>query len=59
MDNEREWLFYSFLLILMVGYGAFAMVSWGLQFQAGLLANLLGILAMAMLGGLAHGGGAA
>ena len=52
MDNEREWLFYSFLLILMVGYGAFAMVSWGLQFQAGLLANLLGILAMAVLGGL-------
>ena len=52
MDNQREWLFYSFLLILMVGYGAFAMVSWGLQFQAGLLANLLGILAMAVLGGL-------
>jgi signal transduction histidine kinase len=56
MDNQREWLFYSFLLILMVGYGAFAMVSWGLQFQAGLLANLLGILAMAVLGGLRMAG---
>lgn len=51
-DNEREWLFFSFLLILIVGYAAFALVSWGLQFHAGLLANVLGILAMAVLGGL-------
>ena len=49
-DNEREWLFFSFLLILIVGYAAFALVSWGLQFHAGLLANVLGILAMAVLG---------
>lgn len=52
MNNEREWLFFSFLLILMIGYAAFALVSWGLQFHAGLLANVLGILAMAVLGGL-------
>lgn len=56
MDNEREWLFFSFLLILIVGYGAFALVSWGLQFHAGLLANVLGILAMAVLGGLRMAG---
>lgn len=52
MDNEREWLFFSFLLILVVGYAAFALVSWGLKFHAGLLANVLGILAMTVLGGL-------
>ncbi len=56
MDNEREWLFFSFLLILIVGYAAFALVSWGLQFHAGWLANVLGILAMAMLGGLRMAG---
>ena len=56
MDNEREWLFFSFLLILIVGYAAFALVSWGLQFHAGLLANVLGILAMAVLGGLRMAG---
>ncbi len=56
MNNEREWLFYSFLLILIVGYGAFALVSWGLQFHAGLVANVLGILAMAVLGGLRMAG---
>lgn len=52
MNNGREWLFFSFLLILTIGYGAFALVSWGVQFHDGLLANALGILAMAMLGGL-------
>jgi signal transduction histidine kinase len=56
MDNEREWLFFSFLLILMMGYAAFGLVSWGLQLQAGLLANLMGILAMALLGGLRMAG---
>ena len=56
MDNEREWLFFSFLIILIVGYTAFALVSWGLQFHAGWLANVLGILAMAMLGGLRMAG---
>lgn len=52
IDSERDWLFFSFLLILSVGYAAFALVSWSLHFQAGLLANVLGILAMALLGGL-------
>lgn len=52
MANEREWLFFSFLLILIIGYTAFALVSWGLHFYGGLLANVLGILAMAVLGGL-------
>jgi signal transduction histidine kinase len=56
VDNEREWLFFSFLLILMVGYAAFALVSWGLEFHAGMLANVLGILAMAALGGLRMAG---
>jgi signal transduction histidine kinase len=56
MDSEREGLFFSFLLILMIGYAGFGLVSWGLQFHAGLLANLLGILAMAVLGGLRMAG---
>lgn len=50
--HEREWLFFSFLLILILGYAAFAAVSWRMDFQGGVLANLLGILAMAVLGGL-------
>jgi signal transduction histidine kinase len=56
MDNEREWLFFSFLLILTLGYAAFALVSWGVQFHDGLLANALGILAMVILGGLRMAG---
>ncbi len=55
-DNEREWLFFSFLLILILGYAAFALVSWGLEFYAGLLTNVLGILAMTVLGGLRMAG---
>jgi signal transduction histidine kinase len=50
--HEREWLFFSFLLILILGYAAFAAVSWRLNFQNGVLANLLGILAMGVLGSL-------
>lgn len=50
--HEREWLFFSFLLILILGYAAFAAVSWRLDFQGGVLVNLLGILAMGVLGGL-------
>ncbi|MEK7344730.1 MAG: ATP-binding protein [Pseudomonadota bacterium] len=50
--HEREWLFFSFLLILTLGYAAFAMVSWQLDFEGGVLANGLGILAMLALGGL-------
>lgn len=53
MNNEREWMFFSFLVILTVGYAAFALVSWGVQFHNGLLANALGILAMVILGGCA------
>ncbi len=56
VDNEREWLFFSFLLILTIGFGAFALVAWGLQFHDGLLANVLGILAMAVLAGLRMAG---
>lgn len=56
MNNEREWMFFSFLVILTVGYAAFALVSWGLQFHNGLLANALGILAMVILGGLRMAG---
>ncbi len=56
MNNEREWMFFSFLVILTVGYAAFALVSWSLQFHNGLLANALGILAMVILGGLRKAG---
>ena len=52
--NEREWLFLSFVMILAVGYSAFALVSWALSFQGGVLANVLGILAMLMLLGLSR-----
>ena len=50
--HEREWLFFSFLLILLLGFAAFAVVSWQLDLTKGLLTNLLGILAMLVLGGL-------
>jgi len=52
LQNERELLFFSFLVILALGYGAFALVAWGLNFHDGLLTNLLGIVAMLVLGGL-------
>jgi signal transduction histidine kinase len=52
MENEREWLLFSCLLILTIGYGAFALVSWRLQFTDGLLTNVLGILAMSVLAGM-------
>ena len=50
--NEREWLFFSFLLILTIGYAAFAVMAWGLSFRDGVLANVLGIAAMLVLAGL-------
>lgn len=50
--HKREWLFFSFLIILTLGYTAFALVSWGLDFRDGWLANVLGIAAMGVLGGL-------
>ena len=50
--KEREWLFFSFLIILSAGYAAFALVAWGLDFHAGVLANGLGIVAMSVLGAL-------
>lgn len=56
MHNDREWLFFSFLIILTIGYSAFALVSWGLGFIDGWLANVLGIAAMAVLGGLRWAG---
>lgn len=55
-SNEREWLFLSFVLILAVGYSAFALVSWALDFQGGVLANVLGVLAMLVLLGLRRAG---
>lgn len=51
-NNAREWLFFSFLLILTLGYIAFALVSWSLDFRDGWLANVMGIAAMGVLGGL-------
>ncbi|WP_353244977.1 ATP-binding protein [Limnohabitans sp.] len=54
LQSQREWLFYSFLLILGSGYTAFALVAWALGFQAGVLVNALGILAILALGGLRH-----
>ncbi|MFN5256760.1 MAG: hypothetical protein ACK5BY_13060, partial [Limnohabitans sp.] len=53
-QSQREWLFYSFLLILGSGYTAFALVAWGLGFHAGVLVNSLGIAAILTLGGLRH-----
>lgn len=52
VQNERELLFFSFLVILMLGYVAFALVAWGLHFHDGLLTNLLSIVAILVLGGL-------
>lgn len=52
LQNERELLFYSFLTILTLGYGAFAMVAWGLHFTDGVIANLLGIMGMLALAAL-------
>ena len=52
MCNEREWLFFSFLIILSMGYAALALVSWRLHFHAGLLVNGLALLALLALGGL-------
>ncbi|MGV0960678.1 MAG: ATP-binding protein [Limnohabitans sp.] len=48
-QSEREWLFFSFLLILILGYAAFAIVAWSLDFTAGIWANALGIVAMLTL----------
>lgn len=48
--SEREWLFFSFLIILGFGYAAFAMVAWGLGFWDGVLVNVLGIASMVLLG---------
>lgn len=48
--NEREWLFFSFLIILSIGYAALALVSWRLHFHAGLLVNGLALLALLALG---------
>jgi two-component system, sensor histidine kinase len=50
--KEREWLFFSFLIILSAGYAAFALVAWGLDFHAGWMVNGLGILGMGVLGAL-------
>ena len=51
-NNAKEWLFFSFLIILTLGYIAFALVSWSLNFRDGWLANVMGIAAMGVLGGL-------
>ncbi len=51
-SNEREWLFFSFLIILSVGYMAFALVAWGLGFWGGVLVNVLGIASTVLIGGL-------
>ncbi len=47
--NDREWLFFSFLFISTTGYGAFALVSWSLDFRSGLAVNALGIAGMLTL----------
>jgi len=51
-QSEREWLFFSFLLIFGGGYTAFALVAWWLGFHAGVLVNAGGIVALLLLGGL-------
>lgn len=48
--HEKELLFFSFISILAIGYGAFAIVAWRLNFSQGVIANLLGMLGMGMLG---------
>ncbi len=40
--KEREGLFFSFLLILGLGYGAFALVSWSLGFEMGVWGPMRG-----------------
>jgi signal transduction histidine kinase/CheY-like chemotaxis protein len=51
-QHEKELLFFSFISILALGYGAFAIVAWRLNFGPGVVANLLGILGMGVLGAL-------
>ncbi|PUE47098.1 hypothetical protein B9Z47_12425 [Limnohabitans sp. 2KL-1] len=51
-QGEREWLFFSFLAILGIGYAAFALVAMGLGFGDGVVVNGLGIVAILVLGGL-------
>ena len=51
-QHEKELLFFSFIGILALGYAAFAIVAWQLNFGPGVIANLLGILGMGLLGGL-------
>ena len=51
-QHEKELLFFSFISILALGYGAFAIVAWRLNFGPGMVANLLGILGMGVLGAL-------
>lgn len=51
-QGEREWLFFSFLSILGIGYAAFALVAMSLGFGDGVVVNVLGIVAILVLGGL-------
>lgn len=48
--HEKEVLFFSFISILALGYGAFAIVAWRLDFGPGVVTNLLGIVGMGLLG---------
>jgi two-component system, sensor histidine kinase len=50
--NKREWLFFSFLIILSLGYLAFGLVAWKLNFWNGVWVNALGITSMVLIGGL-------
>ena len=50
--QEREWLFFSFVLILTLGYSAFAAISWQLNIEGGMLTNVMGMIGMLLLAGL-------
>lgn len=47
--HEREWLFFSFVLILTLGYSAFAAISWQLNIEGGVQTNVLGMMATLVL----------
>ena len=47
--HERIAIYLSFLTIMASGYGALAFSSWQMDFQDGVIANLVGILTLALL----------
>jgi signal transduction histidine kinase/CheY-like chemotaxis protein len=50
--HEREWLFFSSVLILTLGHSVFAAISWQLNIEGGVLTNVMGMMGMLLLASL-------